>query len=110
MFKSPGQEVAFMGCSIDVYKRQGQTKEDQKRDEIFYNETLAPDEVNRLLYPKVFTNSKRYSKDGVEEITEIKDNDNRILETLLYHSKQDSRYINAVSYTHLDVYKRQMII
>lgn len=32
----------------------GQTKEDQKRQEIFYNETLAPDEVDRLLYPKVF--------------------------------------------------------
>ncbi len=25
----------------------GQTKEDQKRDEIFYNTTLAPDEVDR---------------------------------------------------------------
>lgn len=34
----------------------GQTKEDQKRQEIFYNETLAPDEVDRLLYPKVLTN------------------------------------------------------
>ena len=42
----------------------GQTKEDQKRDEIFYNETLAPDEVDRLLYPKVFTNAKRFSYDG----------------------------------------------
>lgn len=27
----------------------GQTKEDQKRKEIFYNETLAPDEIDRLL-------------------------------------------------------------
>ena len=42
----------------------GQTKEDQKRSEIFYNETLAPDEVDRLLYPKVFTNAKRYTKEG----------------------------------------------
>ena len=42
----------------------GQTKEDQKRSEIFYNETLAPDEVDRLLYPKVLTGAKRYSYDG----------------------------------------------
>ena len=42
----------------------GQTKENQKRTEIFYNETLAPDEVDRLLYPKVLTGAKRYSFDG----------------------------------------------
>lgn len=57
----------------------GQTKEDQKRSEIFYNETLAPDEVDRLLYPKVFTNAKRYTADGVESITEISENDNLII-------------------------------
>lgn len=43
----------------------GQTKEDQKRSEIFYNETLAPDEVDRLLYPKVLTGAKRYSYGGL---------------------------------------------
>jgi adenine-specific DNA-methyltransferase len=39
----------------------GQTKEDQKRDEVFYNETLAPNEVDRLLSPKTFVNAKKYS-------------------------------------------------
>lgn len=38
----------------------GQTKEDQKRNEIFWNETLAPDNVDRLLSPKAFTGFKRY--------------------------------------------------
>lgn len=42
----------------------GQTKEDQKRFEIFYNEILAPDEVDRLLYPKVMTGAKKYVYDG----------------------------------------------
>ena len=28
----------------------GQTKEDQNRSEVFYNETLSPDNVDRLLY------------------------------------------------------------
>lgn len=39
----------------------GQTKEDQKRNEVFYNETLAPNEVDRLLFPKTFVNAKKYS-------------------------------------------------
>ncbi len=47
----------------------GQTKEDQKRREIFYNELLAPDEVDRLLYPKVFVNAKRYFYDGEYDLT-----------------------------------------
>ena len=39
----------------------GQTREDQKRQEIFYNETLAPDEIDRLLCLKVLCNAKKYS-------------------------------------------------
>lgn len=42
----------------------GQTREDQKRPEVFYNETLAPDEVDRLLYPKTMTNAIRVKYDG----------------------------------------------
>lgn len=42
----------------------GQTKDDQERAEVFYNETLAPDEIDRLLFPKVFSDVKKYSKDG----------------------------------------------
>lgn len=57
----------------------GQTKEDQKRSEIFYNETLAPDEVDRLLYPKVLTGAKRYTADGVEENVTFDDKDNLII-------------------------------
>lgn len=57
----------------------GQTKEDQKRSEIFYNETLAPDEVDRLLYPKVLTNAKRYTADGVTAAGSISNTDNLII-------------------------------
>ncbi|HEC93017.1 MAG TPA: site-specific DNA-methyltransferase, partial [Candidatus Atribacteria bacterium] len=42
----------------------GQEKTDEKRKEIFHNEILAPDEIDRLLDPKVFTNFKRINKDG----------------------------------------------
>ena len=48
------------------------TKEDQKRDEIFYNETLAPDDINRLLDAKVFTNFKRIDKKGEHKLDGFK--------------------------------------
>lgn len=58
----------------------GQTKEDQKRQEIFYNEALTPDEIDRLLYRKVLVNAKRYTADGVtENITDFTDEDNLIV-------------------------------
>jgi adenine-specific DNA-methyltransferase len=42
----------------------GQSKEEQKREEIFFNEILAQDEITQLLEPKVLTNAKRIDKDG----------------------------------------------
>lgn len=39
----------------------GQTKEDQKRNEIFFNEILEKDEIDVLLKPKVFSKFKKYS-------------------------------------------------
>ena len=40
-----------------------QDKEDAKRDEIFYNEILRQDDIDRLFDKKVFTNFKRIDKD-----------------------------------------------
>lgn len=39
----------------------GQSKDDAKRKEIFWNETLAPDEIDVLLEPKILTNAKKYT-------------------------------------------------
>ena len=57
----------------------GQTKDDAKRQEIFFNETLAPTEINRLLDDKVLTNFKRFDADGEHEATEFKDTDNLLI-------------------------------
>lgn len=45
----------------------GQTADEQKRKEIFYNTLLAPDDVDRLLYPKVFCNPILYSANGKQK-------------------------------------------
>ncbi len=78
-FISSKNDVVLSFPYKDCVLEGGQTKEDQKRGEIFYNELLAPDDVDRLLAPKVFTNVKRYTKDGEESITEFKDNDNLLI-------------------------------
>ena len=57
----------------------GQTKEDAKRHEVFFNKTLAPNEINRLLDNKILTNFKRYDKDGENEVVRIEDTDNLII-------------------------------
>lgn len=82
----------------------GQTKEDQKRNEIFFNKTLAPDEVDRLLAPKVFVNAKRYTKDGAEDITEFKDDDNLIIKgnNLLALESLLARYEGQVKCIYID--------
>ena len=76
---SASNDVELVFPYKDCVLEGGQTKEDQKRSEIFYNESLAPDEVDRLLYPKVLTNAKRYTADGVQNITDISENDNLII-------------------------------
>ena len=46
----------------------GQTKDDEKRKEIFFNEILAKDEIKRLFEPKVLTNFSKYDKDGEKQL------------------------------------------
>jgi len=59
-YLSENKDVVLAWAYKDCVLEGGQTKEDAKRDEIFWNEILAPDEIDRLLAPKVFTNWRRY--------------------------------------------------
>ena len=67
-YLSENKEVVLAWPYKDCTLEGGMTKEDQKRDEIFYNETLAPDDINRLLDAKVFTNFKRIDKKGEHKL------------------------------------------
>jgi len=81
-FVSEKKEVVLSWPYKDCVLEGGMTKEDQKRDEIFWNEILAPDEISRLFDPKVFTNVKRIDAKGehkfdgfrTDENGDIKDN------------------------------------
>jgi adenine-specific DNA-methyltransferase len=78
-YLSEKNDVSLVWPYKDCILEGGMTKEDQKRKEIFYNEILASDEIDRLKEPKVLTNIKRIDKDGEHKITEIKDTDNLII-------------------------------
>ncbi|MFV7234588.1 DNA methyltransferase [Flavobacterium sp. ZB4R12] len=47
-----------------------------KRKEIFFNTVLAKDEIDRLLEPKAFTNIKKYTANGEENITSFNRDEN----------------------------------
>ena len=59
----------YKDCVLEGGQTKEETKGSSKRSEIFYNETLAPDEVDRLLYPKVLVNAKRYFYDRDHDLT-----------------------------------------
>jgi len=75
-FISEKKEVVLSWPYKDTVLEGGMTKEDQKRDEIFWNETLAPDEISRLLDPKVFTNAKRIDAKGEHKLDKFKTDEN----------------------------------
>ena len=103
-FISSKNDVVLSFPYKDCVLEGGQTKEDQKREEIYYNELLAPDDVDRLLAPKVFTNAKRYTKDGEEKITNFKDSDNLLIKgnNLLALSSILKRYEGRVKCIYID--------
>lgn len=103
-FISSSNDVELVFPYKDCILEGGQTKEDQKNNEIFYNETLAPDQVSNLLAPKAFCNAKKYDKDGVHEVTEISETDNLIIKgnNLLALSSLLEKYRGKVSLIYID--------
>ncbi len=69
-------EVSLVFPYKDCVLEGGQTKEEEKRKEIFFNEILAQDEINRMFDPKVLTNWKRHTTEGEQDVTEIQRDDN----------------------------------
>lgn len=103
-FISKSNDVVLDFPYKDCVLEGGQDKDDQKRKEIFYNETIANDEVRRMLAPKVFTNAKRYTKDGVENNITFNEDDNLIIKgnNLIALSSLLKRYEGKVKCIFID--------
>jgi len=98
------ENVSLVWPFKDCVLEGGQDKEDQKRSEIFYNETLAPDEIDRLFDKKALTNFTKYTKDGKETPKEVTDADNLIIKgnnLLALHSLRD-KYAGKVKLIYID--------
>lgn len=103
-FISESREVVLSWPYKDCVLEGGQTKEEAKRNEIFWNETLAPDEVNRLTEPKVFSHFKRYDNNGEHEVEHLTNADNFIIKgnnLLALHSLK-KKYAGKVKLIYID--------
>lgn len=77
-------DVALAWPYKDCVLEGGQTKEEERRKEIFFNEVLAEDEITRLLAPKVLTAFTRYTEKGRRPVGEIKrDQDGLLRENII---------------------------
>ena len=104
-FISESGNVEMVFPYKDCYLEGGQTKDDQKRSEIFYNELLASDDVDRLFEPKVLTCAKKFSAEGVETVTNFSDTDNLIIKgnNLLAVASLLPRFQNKIKCIYIDV-------
>ncbi|ALP49996.1 DNA methyltransferase [Corynebacterium glutamicum] len=103
-FLASSSEITLIWPYKDCVLEGGQEKEDEERDEIFYNETLAPDEVGRLLAPKAFRNARRYVNGDSEPIDQFSPEDNLIIRgnNLLALSSLLERYEGQVKCIYID--------
>lgn len=78
-FLSESKNIVIAWPYKDCILEGGQTKEDSKRNEIFWNEWLAPNQIDRLLHPKCFTGFLRYTSNGECIPEQILPTDNLII-------------------------------
>ena len=108
-FISSKNDVVINFPHKDCYLEGGQTKDDQKRKEVFLNETLNQNDIDVLLQPKVITNYKEYksnSHSGIVDNFIIKGNNLIVLHSLLpkYHGRVKLIFIDPPYNTDNDTF------
>lgn len=103
-FISESREVVLSWPYKDCVLEGGQTKEDAKRNEIFWSETLALDAINRLTEPKVLTGFKRYDRGGKKAVGQLVNNDNLIIKgnNLLTLYSLREKYAGKIKLIYID--------
>jgi len=79
-------EVCLVFPYKDCILEGGQTKEESKRNEIFFNKILAKDEINKLLSPKALVNFEKWDEEAVKRgspksvsVNDITEEDNLLI-------------------------------
>ena len=76
---SESKDVVLSWPYKDCVLQGDQTNEDVKRKELFWNELLAPDQIDRLFLPKVLTNFKKYDENASHKVNELSFRDNLLI-------------------------------
>ncbi len=66
-FIKRNEDISLIWPYKDCVLEGGMTKEEEERNEIFFNEILDKDEIDRLEDPKVLTNFIRYTPNGEDK-------------------------------------------
>lgn len=82
----------------------GMTKEDAGKEEVFYNEVIARDEIDTLLAPKAFVNVKKFDAEGEHEADSFNDKDNLVIKgnNLLSLHSLKKRFAGKVKLIYID--------
>ena len=78
-FISTSNDTELVFPYKDCVLEGGQQKEDQKKTEIFFNATLAPDDVDRMLSPKVLSSGIKIIKNGKKIAKHYQETDNLVV-------------------------------
>lgn len=98
------RDVVLTWTYKDCVLEGGQDREDSNRDEVFYNEILASEDIDRLFDPKVMANFKRYDMNGEQLRPELIEYDNLIIKgnnLIALHSLK-SRFEEEVKLIYID--------
>ncbi len=108
-YLSQSRDVVLAWPYKDCVLEGGMTKEDRGRNEVFWNTTLAPDDITRLFEPKVMTGWERWDAKAVAEGTptplhDIVDTDNLLIKgnNLLALHSLTARYAGKVKLIYID--------
>ena len=108
-FLSQMRDVVLVWPYKDCVLEGGMTKEDRGRSEVFWNTTLAPDDITRLFEPKVLTGWERWDREAVavgnaKPVGDIAEDDNLLIKgnnLLALHSLK-VRYAGKVKLIYID--------
>lgn len=108
-YLSQSRDVVLAWPYKDCVLEGGMTKEDRGRNEVFWNTTLAPDDITRLFEPKVLTGWERWDAEAVaagmaKPVGEVSEDDNLLIKgnnLLALHSLK-ARYAGEVKLIFID--------
>lgn len=108
-YLSQSRDVVLAWPYKDCVLEGGMTKEDRSRNEVFWNTTLAPDDITRLFEPKVLTGWARWDAEAIaadkaKPVGKVSEGDNLLIKgnnLLALHSLK-ARYAGKIKLIYID--------